>query len=763
MKSKFLTKYINPRRYLTAFFVIQAGALIGGAEALAASGKSGHALEEIMVTAQKREESLQDVPIAISAMTGESMRSAGIQKLEHMAPSIPNLHVGESFATDSMFIRGIGSGINLGFEQAVGQVIDGYFYGRSRFGRVAFLDVERVEVLKGPQGALLGKNTSAGAINISSAKPTEDFEAWFSTSYELEADEGYTLEGVISGPLSDTVKARFTARIDDRDGYIKNTVTGNDDSEVDDIVGRLNVLWEPTDDLDILASYSHGDMDRTGRNVEISKCGTDYRNRLIAAGVSDKESCKVDFNRSSEAGRAALGPGIFEDQTTEFDILNFTANLETSLGTLTSLTGFAAYEYFEEQDGERGPLSERALDFGEDYEQWSQEVRLVSGSDASVDYIVGFYYQHAKQESLTAVHLYGPNTSIYLTADQETDTYATFGQLTWHLTEQLDVTVGARYTKEDKEARLIQNPSVLFTPSTPTPVPVFVRHDVSKERDENNFSPTLNVTWHPNDDTMLYGSVRRGFKGGGFDHLLQGDQTTAQSLGEFEEEEVTHYEVGAKLTLADGAAQLNTAIFRSEFDDLQTSTLLDPTTAAFAVGNAATAITQGVELDLKWRVTENLTLNGMVAYLDAFYDEYADAPCYRGQTAAEGCSGGLQDLTDEALQYAPEWSASFSAEYVWSVGDNFRLIGNVEVVFSDEFVTDTDNDPDLYQDSYEKYNARLTLTDDEHWEFSLIGRNLSDEATFTRGTDLPTTTSGDSFFVLVEPPMSLTLQAKYNF
>lgn len=732
-------------------------------EGLAVQPKSSLALEEVVVTAQKREESLQDVPIAISAVTGESMRSSGVQKLEHLAPSVPNLHVGESFATDSMFIRGIGSGINFGFEQAVGQALDGYFYGRSRFGRVAFLDVERVEVLKGPQGALLGKNTSAGAINITSAKPTEEFEGWVSAGYELEADKGYTIEGAVSGPLSETLSARFTARLDDRDGYIENTVTGNDDSEVDDAVARLTLLWQPTDNLDITASYAHGDMDRSGRNVEISKCGTDYRNRLIAAGVSDKESCKIDFKRSSEAGRAALGPGIFEDQTTEFDIANLTVSMDTPLGTLTSLTGFASYEYFEEQDGERGPLSERALDFGEDYDQWSQEIRLVSNSDNAFDYIVGLYYQHAEQESLTAVHLYGPATSIYLTADQETDTYAAFGQVTWHVSDSVDITLGARFTNEEKEATLIQNPGVLFDPATPTPIPVFVSHNVLKERDEDNFSPTLNVTWHPNDDTMLYASVRRGFKGGGFDHLLQGDQATAEALGEFEEEEVTHYEIGAKLTLADGAAQLNTALFRSEFDDLQTSTLLDPTTAAFAVGNAATAITQGMELDLKWRVSEGLTLSGMVAYLDATYDEYEDAPCYRGQTLAEGCINGLQDLSGEVLQYAPEWGASISAEYVWPLGDALELIGSVEVVYSDEFVTDTDNDPDLYQDSYEKYNARLTLTDGDRWELSLIGRNLSDEATFTRGTDLPTTTSGDSFFVMVEPPRSLMLQGKYNF
>jgi iron complex outermembrane recepter protein len=709
---------------------------------------SNLALEEIMVTAQKRSESLQDVPIAISAVSGENMRSNGVMKLEHIAPSIPNLHIGEAFATDSMFIRGVGSGINFGFEQAVGQVVDGFFYGRSRFGRVAFLDIERVEVLKGPQGALIGKNTSGGAINITTAKPTDEFFGWVSAGYETMADKGYTVEGVVSGALSDSVKARFAIRTDNRDGYIENTFTGKDDPNVNDTVARLITLWEPTDDMDITVSYSHGEMTHEGRNVEISKCGQSYRDRLAAAGLGALENCKVDFKHSSDARRPAIGPGTFETQDTQFDITNLTLNTETGLGTFSSLTGYANYDYIDEQDGERGPLSERALDFAEDYTQWSQEFRLTSFGDSAINYITGLFYQNIDHETLLAVHLYGPSTSINLLADQNTETYAAFGQVTWSINENIDITLGARYTKEEKDVNLIQDPTVLFDRTTPTSATGFVSHDVTKKRDESNFSPTLNVTWRPSDDTMMYASVRKGFKGGGFDHWLQGDQASAESLGEFEEEKVTHYELGAKLTLADGAAQLNTALFRSEFDGLQTSNLIDATTAAFAVGNAATAITQGIESDLKWRITESLTLTAMGAYLDASYDDYTNAPCYRGQSAAEGCINNLQDLSGESLQYAPDLSASLSVEYTWFFASGLSLIGNVEVVHSDEFVTDTDNDPDLYQDSYQKYNARLTL---------------ADEATITRGTDLPTTTDGESFFVLVEAPMSLTVQGRYRF
>jgi iron complex outermembrane receptor protein len=738
------------------------------ARAIALSGvfstpafSDGLLLEEVLVTAQKRVESLQDVPIAISAVTGDYMRSNGVMNLENMAPSIPNLHIGQAFATDGMFIRGIGSGINFGFEQAVGQVIDGYFYGRSRFGRIGFLDIERVEVLKGPQGALIGKNTSGGAINITTAKPTKNFEGWISSTYEMKADKGYTAEGVVSGPLSETVSARLAVRLDDRDGYIKNTFTGKDDPSSEDSVSRLTVLWEPTSDLDLTASYSHGEMESKGRNVEISKCGQEYRDRLEAAGYSDLEDCKVNFEHGIDARRPALGEGTFEDQNTEFDLANLTINLQTSWGTLSSLSGYAQYDYFEEQDGERGPLSERALDFAEDYEQISQEFRLTSNIDAPVDYIAGLFYQKIEHDTLLAVHLFGPNTSILLPAYQETETKALFGQVTFHAVETVDITVGARYTEEDKEANLVQDPNVLFDPIQPTPIPVFVSHDVDKDRSESHFSPTLNVSWRPTADSMYYASVRKGFKGGGYDHWMQGDQDSAEANEGFNEEKVTHFELGAKLALAGGAAQLNAALFRSEYDDLQTSTLIDPTTAAFAVGNAATAITQGIEADLKWRVTEGLTITAMGAYLDATYADFETAPCYRSQNESTGCVNGVQDLSDETLQYAPEWSGSINAEYIWLLASGVDLIGTVEVVHSGEFMTDSDNDPSLYQDAYQKYNASLKLTDGEKWELSLIGRNLSNEATITRGTDVPTTS--ESFFVLVEPPRSLALQAKYSF
>ena len=178
------------------------------------AAEKSRALEEVVVTAQKREQNLQDVPVAIQAVLGEEMRTSGIEKMETLAPTVPALHVSEAFGGDQIFLRGLGPGVNFGFEQAVGQVVDGFFYGRSRFSRLQFLDLERVEVLKGPQGAIIGKNTTAGAINITTAKPTAELEGWITLAEEFDGAEGESYEGAISGPLSDKLMARLALRFE---------------------------------------------------------------------------------------------------------------------------------------------------------------------------------------------------------------------------------------------------------------------------------------------------------------------------------------------------------------------------------------------------------------------------------------------------------------------------------------------------------------------------------------------------------------------
>ncbi|MCB1678421.1 MAG: TonB-dependent receptor [Halioglobus sp.] len=751
-------------------------------------------LEEVVVTAQKREESLQDVPISITAVTGSSLRSAGIAKMEDLAPSIPNFQFSEAVSgSDNMFMRGIGSGPNYGFEQAVGQVVDGFFFGRSRFGRATFLDVERVEVLKGPQGALIGKNTSGGAINITTAKPTQEFEAWISPTWEFEANEGYTVEGAVSGSLTENLRARLAARVDDRDGYVHNDITGDDQQEQDDMTARLTLVWDLAENAAATLMVQTGDFDRQGRTRQLSLCGAPLRNfdpdgpgpapagALFNSLVAQGEDCAANYHRN--VVNTHHGRGNFEGFETDFDIYGVTLNWELEGVTVTSLTGYAEYQTLDEADIDATIAEIAGMEATEDYEQWSQELRMVSDTGGAMDYIAGVFVQHTEQTThfrrdfaaLPGIDTIGSNL---IRTDQEGDTYALFGNVTWRFSERWGITLGGRYTREKKEADQVQFGTELYTvtpavlnpvllPGPGAPNPAAPAHRVSGDRTENAFSPTLNITWHATHDSMYYASARRGFKGGGFDHQFSAPQSGNLNSFEFEEEEVTAFEVGAKLTLADGAAQFNVALFRSEYDDLQVSAL-DSANTTFNVGNAASATTQGIEADLKWAATERLTLNIAGAWLDAEYDDYEDAPCNTHQVLAATCpnpAAGTQDLSGQSLQYAPDVSVTASAEYVWPLGAALELIGFVQMVYSDEFALSLDLDPNLYQDSYTKYDARLTLADTGgRWELSLIGRNLNDETTTNFGNDgLGGGFMAGTYFRMVDMPRAVAVQARLNF
>jgi len=731
-------------------------------------------LEEIVVTAQKREENLQDVPISVSAFNGEQIRSEGIGKLEVLSETVPNFFIGESFLGDAIFVRGVGSAQNnLGAEQAVGQIIDGVFYGRSRFSRLSFLDIERIEVLKGPQGALIGKNTTAGAINITTAAPTDTFQGWISPEFEVLSDEGFTVQGAVSGPLSERLKARLAVRYDDRDGYLHNTQTGKDQESRKDVFIRGKLLWEPNDDLNITFTYQYGDMDHKGENNQYSLCdlttpqlptpgGLINLTSVLIAGTT--EDCKANFKRAGVAPRH--GVGDFSGKDTSFDTASLVINWQLGEHTLTSITGWAQYDYTDIQDADRSARESLSVEFAEDYEQWSEELRLVSPQGGKVDYIAGLYFLDKKQHTDYLIDVVSFNARRNTLTDEDGKTFALFGQLTWNIDAHWAATVGVRYTHEKKDARSQGFPSLLYDTNTPVTVPPFAPaglpriHDISDDLSENNVSPTFNLQWRPNENAMYYASVRRGFKAGAFNHALVATQANALTNFKVTDEEVTSYELGAKLTLLDGSAQLNAAIFYSEFSDLQQAILIGNDVVNDVV-NAADSTSQGAELELRWRPVEHLTLFGAIAVLNSEFDKFPNATCYALQSPTE-CVNGQQNLKGRPFTFAPDWTWTANAEYVWHIGSDFRLTGFLQAYYSDDYYLTQDLDPKLIQEDYVKWDARLTLADaGSGWEISLIGRNLGDKVTSNHGDDVPIQTG--SVWRAVDPSRSLTIQGTWRF
>lgn len=769
-------------------------------------------LEEVIVTAQKREQSLQDVPISVAAMSGEKINDIGITGLEELTLYTPNVNINKGQAQPNIFIRGIGAGTNGGFEQSVGLYIDGVYSGRGRLAAVPLtMDLARVEILKGPQGILFGKNTIGGAINITSAKPTDQFEGYVDVLYEPEHGEKL-VNVVLSGPISDTVSGRLAVRYDGFDGWWDNEQLNEEGPDKDNWYARASLRWEATDTLEILAKIEYGEFETNAKPSVVYQ--SDQPQNFLGQDV---------FPIIDDLDRAAYDFSDWDD--TETKVFALTANWELDFATFTSISAYSAYDFLSQRNSDfaatpglhRSPL--------EEYEQFSQELRLVSPGGDTVDWIVGAYYQQSELDrsspnvaldflqsgplAVPALVTTLPNPpGLYA---QESDSWAIFAQGTWNLADRWRIGVGIRYNEETKELDKVTfanglgaragaglpgaNTIVLANPASGALISDLRSHDFKGlERDEEKFTWSLNTQWDATDDMMLYASVSTGFKGGGFDgaytgageivrtgNLFTGEPDggtipgSDPSILDFDDETVVAYEIGGKMTLADGAAELNIAIFRMEYEDLQVSSLVGD---VFKVGNAGESISQGIEIDGRWRLTQSWTLGASAAYLDAHYDFFDTATCTVPQQedplGNSGClhpdgsniapgETGAQDLTDETLLFAPDVSANLNVEYYQPVSNSMALRVNLDVNYTDEFYSALDLDPNTIHPGYTKVNARIALASvDGLWSVALIGKNLTDKKTRVWNNDVPLTDS-NSYFGVPERPRSIAIQARYRF
>lgn len=777
------------------------------------------ALEEMLVTAQKRVQKLQDVPISVNALGGEKIEDAGITNIEKLGDYIPSFNMTQTGIGTNIAIRGISSGVNQGFEQSAAQFVDGIHFGRSQLARAPFLDLERVEVLRGPQSILFGKNSTAGAISITTAKPGDEFEAKLTALYEPEHGE-QDLRFVISSPISDTVGMRVAILDSSIDGFMENTTLNRDESGDKNRVVRGTFTWEPTDEWDIALKLENGSFDSKGRNVENVNAVvhpdprdaqgnpidgvTPYRN--ILALLTNNEyllDMTHDFKRQSN--------GDYSNNNTE----NVTLTVERTLGehTLTSVTGHNAYDYEELCDCDFTGAPGFTILSNEDYEQFSQELRLASPEDQTFSYLTGAFFQSSDLtfhddidvpvDSFIPTGLFstlGATSNLLRGAstqrdfEQTTDIYAVFAQGTWNINDQSRLTLGARYTAETKEATRTQyhaDPSGATVPLGTAASPYNVLWGlfnvepyapIKGDRDENKVTPSITYQFDLNSTDMIYASYTTGFKSGGFDvranshpdpavnNAVNGSRNPpAPIIGtfEFEDEEVTNYEIGGKF-LFDGVAELNVALFRSEFKDMQTSQF--DGSLSFNVTNAGEAVVQGIEVDGRWAVTDSILWRGGFAYIDFEYTSFPNSQCYFGQADnIEPIGDGICDATGKRREFTPELQGNTGIDYTLEFSNGLKLVNTIDLIYSDEYLTTPSLDPKMVQDEFTKVNARIALSgSDDMWELALIGRNLTDESIITYANGLPvatTLTSGTAsgYYAFYERTRSVALQGTFRF
>ncbi len=780
-------------------------------------------LEEVIVTAQKRAESLQDVPISVSAVQGEKIQDAGIPNMAALADFVPNLFISDAPVSTNIYMRGMGSSNNQAFEQSVGMYIDGIYMGRGRQYRAPFMDIERVEVLRGPQGTLFGRNTVAGAVSIITASPDLDEEFNGRIDVSAETNEGYIYDGMVSGAVSDTLAVRLAGRYRETDGYVDNGFLNDDEPQIEEWNYRFTGVWSPNENLDVTLKWSQSNLDRTGvasgvtyypdaaerdelypnrdEFAQIAYLLTDLFYPEVGSAANEEFEIFKDNNLGPTGGAEGVAVGQYaesSDQDTDNGVL--TLNYYMGEYTLTAITGYSAYNYTDGCDCDWLPLQFISRDDDQDFDQWSQEIRLASPTGGFFEYIVGGYYEENTvefdrrvtidtnmgglvEQVLGVNSLFSFLTGGLYTANQmardhyfklDTDSWALFGQGTFNLRDDLRLTLGVRYADETKEVESSQFLSDDLTGVGTRSDNFFLYsiqagsfntylYDYEEDRDTDDLLPMANLQWDVTDDSMLYVSYSEGFKSGGFTAADDGqpggvppqtypclpgqlpedcyDHTLPNDEFEFDDESVVAYELGGKHTLFGGSMTLNWAAFYTEYDDLQTSIFQG---VSFAVTNAAQAEISGLEFDMAWQATEGLRIGLNGAYLDAEYKEYDTAPCTAQQLDVDSLCGtgapgsSINDLSGEVTTFAPEYTASATFDYNHVFGNGMQFFASGEVNYSDEFETQGDLDPLDRAPDYTKVNLRFGLRGaEDNWELMVYGRNITDEEALVYSFDVP--------------------------
>ena len=714
----------------------------------AAASTTEATVQDIIVTARRRNERLQDVPVAISAYDERDLSRYSSGSVNDIASQTPQLVISAPNGPggSSINLRGVGSASTTSsVDQAVSINIDGVQVSQSNFIALGTYDLDHVEILKGPQALFFGKNSPGGVISLSSADPGREFEWRLRTSYDFN-NEGLLTEGMISAPLTDMLGVRIAAAYKDQDGWFKNLPATLPGTTVSDktspkskeyfIRGTLKYGTD-ANVFNAGLKFAYGQTDRDNglySNGQLLSCPGGTLSFPVPGLSTD---CKLDRYYSEpnlSPGIVATAPDVFRDGRPYFEnrllLTSLTANLKVADAlTLTSVTGYLRLrERFTANYNENG-FSQFGTASDQLQRQFTQEVRLASSFENPLNFTLGAFYQNAKLSLAIPTTLaagFSPTGSALMIEDDEfglkTEAYSVFGQLIWKFASQWELAGGARYSHETKSENAR---SLLF--GVPYPF-------LEPKRSFNNVSPEATLSFRPSRNLTLYAGYRRGFTSGGYNLVPLAFNPFGVNDNGFKQSTVQGGELGAKGSIAQGQIQFDLSVYEYKYKDLQLSTF-DSATAAISLRNAGRSRVRGVELSANVRPDqiEGLTVRGSVAYNDARYTLFNDAGCYTGQTVAQGCSGNViggvaqtQSLTGSRLERAPEWSLNFGASYDHPItsGITFGLTG--DAYYTGSFFSESTHDPRATQHEAWRLNAGVNLRGPNNgWELALIGRNLS--------------------------------------
>ncbi|MFT6888316.1 MAG: iron complex outermembrane receptor protein [Halioglobus sp.] len=693
-------------------------------------------LEEVIVTATKRSESIQEVAVSVSAL-GEELKQASVRRLDDMQTYAPNLYIRRSPGIASgagITIRGVGTlDTDKSLDPAIGVMMDGMFLGTASGVLMQNFDIKRVEILRGPQGTLFGKNTTGGLINIIRGDVTMDWGGDFSVATDENGRED--IKGVLNVPIiADQLGVKLFAAQIKSDGFVKNTTLGQDVGGDDIQNYGFAVKWQPTENFDIQFHYEKT-LDESDQGAYVNSNQPNDLTCLLPF-LGDCASNTTDGpNRNSANGT--------NDSDNEYDTYILTANWEFDNFVMTYIGTSRDMDEQNNQHFDAAPSNLLTMNFFNDWEQESHELRFTSDFEGPIQVVAGLYsFDVDYEQRWDVAHLHHvlsligsipfPLSATTLSSNgqmQETESIAAYISVDWELTDQLTLTLGGRYTEEEKDF-LGGNGGSFYDPAAGDSIPPLVSPFTADDK-WTEFTPSVALRFQVNDDLMVWGSYSEGFKSGGF----FGRQANFDLDSSFQPEYVENFELGLKSTWMEGRLTFNPTIFYSDYKDKQESILIpvDLSNVATVVRNASTEEIFGLELEVAFQITADWFVRANYGYLDASYDKYfADL-------------NGDQIITNNSdLQprNTPENTFGISTTYTAEVGPG-RLEGVLSYRYRDEVDSEADNDPLGHRGDLDDVSAQLSYWwSDDRYRVSVYGKNLTDDRELGNQLIAPLATRG---------------------
>jgi outer membrane receptor protein involved in Fe transport len=764
-------------------FLLTGGIAIFGSIASASYAQAvSNQLEEVVVTSTKRTETISAIPIAVTAVAGKSLAAGDVRDIAELSTSIPNFKAGNGgYLGEAVTIRGLGSGQERAFEQAVGLYVDGVYFPRSRAYRSAFFDLDRVEVMRGPQAVLQGLNSTAGAVSVvtKKAKPGTPLSLDLAGGGEFEHGGG-NMEGAASFSPANWLGVRAAIRYGEDGAYYKNSATGKKENQRTDFAARLTLDAALSSTTDLTVKFDHSDYVDFGSEGE----AVGKPSGLASLFPSLNDNGVADWTRTATAGMHQIGykSGFFKSPTPRITAHNdgVMADLSTKLGGGTLSLNGSYYRSLWDQDIDVDATNATFYDGGQ-YEQYTQKsvsLEYVSPTGGVVDYIVGGYYQQGDLNFVLPNALgataFGLPYDIGYTGrfKQTSDLLSVFGSATYHVTSRLRLVAGLRYVDERKQVvvssdcswRSLTNFSAVSDAAVGIPVNAIglcsdagmqVPGGVHRSRRSTPLMYEGAVQYDVTPDVMAYAKYSTSSKSGGFS---AGTEISPKNL-EYDDERARGVEVGVKQRLLDNRMTLALTGFYTTFDNLQLkSDISDPVTGQTitVISNAGRSLSEGVELEMRYRIDHSLSMQFSGGYLDGKFDSFPTAPCgvsYTPPPGAKAC-----DFSGKVMPFAAHWTGNAALQWTPDINSSLRGVVEPSVGLSSGYYTDGTLDQNGYQGGWAKFDFRVGIeSSDGRWSLSLLGKNVLNTrviAGYQPPIVLPV--------VFYEPPRTVSLRFAYH-